>query len=380
MARILVIDDDRNALSLIQMVLSKGGHEVVTARDGPDGLKKAFAQPPDLAIVDVMMPMMNGYEVCRRLRADERTAHIPILVFTARTQEVDRQASLEAGANAYLAKPVMPAELLREVEALLAAAPAPPQPPREAWVVVLFSLRGGVGVTTLAVNLAVTLAQQGEGKVPLLDLSETGGHAALMLNLHPKHTLMELARSGKEINREEMESCLVDHSSGVRLLAAAPGPLTPGMLPGVAVEVAVKVLKEGHPYIVVDVPSSLDEVTRAALSVADEIWLVLSPEVASLQAAVFGLQVLRGWKLDGKAIQVVVNQVGPHLKLKDEIIAAALKKRPVGIFPFEPAQGQAINQGVPLALIKPLGALVTTMLSLADGVKERAEQRSKAGT
>ena len=117
---VLVIDDDGHTLRLLEFALTKAGHEVVTASRGKEGLEKALQQPPDLAIIDLMMPQMDGYEVCRRLRQNERTADVLILVFTARIQEIDRQTALEAGADEFLTKTATPGELVSKVESLLA--------------------------------------------------------------------------------------------------------------------------------------------------------------------------------------------------------------------------------------------------------------------
>ena len=121
MAKILVIDDDVDLLGTIRQILEvRGGYEVVASADGTDGLAKAQAEPPDLVIVDVMMPGISGYEICRQLRADSRTASVPIIIFTARGQPVDRQAALEVGADDYLTKPVPMQELLERIGRLLA--------------------------------------------------------------------------------------------------------------------------------------------------------------------------------------------------------------------------------------------------------------------
>ena len=107
MARILVIDDNADLLQMIRLLLTeRGGHEVVLSAEGADGLAKAAENPPDLAIVDVMMPGMTGYQVCRKLRETPATADIPIIILTARGQDIDRQASLDAGADVYIASTV----------------------------------------------------------------------------------------------------------------------------------------------------------------------------------------------------------------------------------------------------------------------------------
>ena len=120
MARILVIDDEADLLEMMRLVLEqRGGHQTVLSAEGPDGLAKALADPPDLAIIDVMMPGITGYDICRQLRANPATASVPILILTARAQPMDRDAAMEAGANECLAKPFSPRQILERVGAIL---------------------------------------------------------------------------------------------------------------------------------------------------------------------------------------------------------------------------------------------------------------------
>ncbi|MBN1564600.1 MAG: response regulator [Anaerolineae bacterium] len=121
MARILVVDDDINLLQMLRVMLERVGHEVETANTGERGIAAAAESQPDLAIIDVMMPELSGYDVVRKLRADPSTAHIPIMILTARSQPVDKQMALDAGANSFMSKPVMAKDLTERVAAVIEA-------------------------------------------------------------------------------------------------------------------------------------------------------------------------------------------------------------------------------------------------------------------
>ena len=108
MANIFVIDDDPQLLKLIHVMLERGGHQTTLINDPQTGLEQLQAGRPDLLILDVMMPKLSGHELCRQIRATEDIADLPILILTARTQAVDRQAALKSGADDYLSKPVSP--------------------------------------------------------------------------------------------------------------------------------------------------------------------------------------------------------------------------------------------------------------------------------
>ena len=156
MASILIIDDNEEILEMLQLAISKTtSHQVLLSTNGPDGLRKAHSEQPELAIVDVMMPKMNGYDVVRELRQDPKTADMAIIVLTARGQAVDKVAALEAGADRYMAKPVKIQDLVDEIERLLSEAPRI----KGRGIYPVLSYRGGVGTTTLAVNFALLFQQ-----------------------------------------------------------------------------------------------------------------------------------------------------------------------------------------------------------------------------
>lgn len=103
--RILVVDDEADLVETLKLRLEKDGYEVVTAFDGAEGITKAKGEKPDLIVLDVMMPKLNGYQVCRELRAEPQCKNIPVIMLTAKTQETDKFWGREVGADAYITKP-----------------------------------------------------------------------------------------------------------------------------------------------------------------------------------------------------------------------------------------------------------------------------------
>jgi len=117
--RILLVDDEEQLLQLVKMRLEASSYEVLTASDGQEGLEKAQKEKPDLIILDLMLPRMDGYKVCAFLKRDRRFNNIPIIIFTARAQQSDAKLGEEVGANAYLTKPFEAQTLLAKVKELL---------------------------------------------------------------------------------------------------------------------------------------------------------------------------------------------------------------------------------------------------------------------
>jgi DNA-binding response OmpR family regulator len=116
---VLVADDDPDILTLVGFRLERAGYEVLPARDGEEALALALERQPDLAILDVMMPKLDGYEVTQRLRDNPATSSMPVILLTARVQEADITRGFDAGADDYLKKPFSPQELRARVQAIL---------------------------------------------------------------------------------------------------------------------------------------------------------------------------------------------------------------------------------------------------------------------
>lgn len=128
---VLVVDDEEDLLSLLQYNLEQNGYEVVLARDGVDAIEKTREHEPDLIILDVMMPKMDGIEVCERLRKDAHFRTIPIMMLTARNEEEDKVEGLDVGADIYLGKPVSVSVVVSQTNALLRSARRHADPPDE---------------------------------------------------------------------------------------------------------------------------------------------------------------------------------------------------------------------------------------------------------
>jgi len=117
--RILVVEDEPGLREGIKAILEKSDYEVILASDGKEGLDKARKEYPDLIILDLMMPKMDGYKVCRLLKFDSRYKQIPIVIFTVRAEKKDEKMAYNTGADAYITKTLEPKELLDKIEELL---------------------------------------------------------------------------------------------------------------------------------------------------------------------------------------------------------------------------------------------------------------------
>ena len=118
-ARILIIDDDQIVVKLAGAILSSGGYDVISSTDAPVGLEMAMKEKVDLIVLDVMLPVINGFNICRLLKSQEKFKKIPVVLLTSRSEEEDRKIGLEVGADEYIAKPLNREHFLNVISSLL---------------------------------------------------------------------------------------------------------------------------------------------------------------------------------------------------------------------------------------------------------------------
>lgn len=363
-ARILVVDDDPVSLKVVTAILKQVGYETLTAASGSEALSRLDELRPDLVISDVEMPRMNGYELTRQLRQHPLTAHLPIMILTAHDTVQEKIRGFEAGADEYMLKPFEPSELQARVRALLRRAVISPIETQKiaGKVIAVFSLRGGVGTSTVAANLAVGLAQLWNCRVGLIDLSLTTGQGALLLNLPLRKTWADLAHvSVNDIDAELVEKVCLNHPSGAFVLAAPRRPEHAELITNDKVTRVIETLKEHHHYLVLDLPHDFSATTLAGLDHADEILLLLAPELASVHAAACALDVFDTLQYPRHIIRLVLNWTFERRGLARREIEEALQRPLDVILPFASENFvMAINRGTPPILESPptpLGAL-----------------------
>ncbi len=122
--KILVVDDEIYIVHILDFSLGMEGYEVLTALDGEQALEKARASHPDLIVLDIMMPKLDGYETCKMLKADDNTKNIPVILLSAKGRNVDQKVGFEVGADDYITKPFSPRKLVERINALLGQASA----------------------------------------------------------------------------------------------------------------------------------------------------------------------------------------------------------------------------------------------------------------
>jgi CheY-like chemotaxis protein/MinD-like ATPase involved in chromosome partitioning or flagellar assembly len=395
MSRILVVDDDTSLLQMMGLMLKRAGHSAILASDGHEGIEIARREQPDMAIIDIMMPDLSGYDVCSTLRKDPQTKDIPLLILTALSQHEYRKRAEASGADGFITKPVTRDDLVGNIEELLhsgarnfpefeeeaeassddvalpaaapqtsvASAPAAAASQQAAGLplVAVVGLGSGVGATTVAVNLGLGLMQFGRSCIA--DLHYQAGHVSAQLNLIAKGNWSSLASVEPGGDKRQIAGTLtLEHPSGVAILAAPTSP-TQARLRGDTLHYVFSVLSEGFKRIVVDLPAGLDPMNVASLQDARHIVLVIGDNPANLGNIPNAIATLQDMRLGG-TVHLVLNHTRPH-GVTHETVMQTLNAPLAADIPYEPAQVDAVTRGLPLIMSQPSSLFSRTILQLA---------------
>lgn len=366
-ARVLFVDDEEQIRKLLATYLGRQGYEVTVATDGFEALKAIRQSAPDLVITDVSMPNMNGFELTRRLRADHKTARIPVLMLSARKESDDILTGYAEGADEYVSKPVEMSVLSAKIDVLLkrVRATSGEMVKRRGRVIVFAHGKGGAGVTTLAVNAAVALAETKLYRVGLLDLNLEFGNAHLHLDLKPEQRLSDLAKVDPAgLDETVFGRAMTQDRSGVQLVSASDAPENAELVTVPLVQQSLDRMRAVADYVIVDTPATFGQHVLAAIDASDAIVIVAEPHVASMMAAKDWLDVLDKLSYPRERSIVVVNRTTQG-GLENDQVARFFNHRPDVVVPFTPVFDEAADRGRPLVVLRPDNAAAKVMRDLA---------------
>ena len=389
--KILIIDDDTDTVRLVGLMLQHQGYAISTASSGEEGIAKAGQVQPDVILLDVMMPEMDGFEVTRRLKADPLTRTTPILMFTARSLLNDRVAAFELGVDDYLTKPTNPTDLQAHVRQLLErarernkapAAPAAKESTPTRKIAVL-AARAGMGASALAVNLAAALQIRGQADVILTEFTPGQGTLGMDLGLPSARGLSDLLQSQpEEITAERVSAALVRHSCGLRVLLASDSPRD-AVLAGRAeqMEAVYRGLDGLAAYLVLDLGAGLPPWAATILKECHERIVMTDAGQNTLQHTRILLGEMEALGIASEDVRVVLN----HRVRFDTQFPVNEAEQGLGhsisvtLRPAPELMLAAARRHLPGVLAMPEDSVAQQILKLADGLLEATEAATIEG-
>jgi pilus assembly protein CpaE len=375
--KILIVDDDPDTVKFINIMLSRLGYQVVSATSGMEALERVQVEHPDLIILDVMMPGMDGYEVSRNLRRNPKTATTPILMFTAKTTIEDKLAGYDAGVNLYLTKPIHPIDLQANIRNLLAQKMVKTELVGDyGYVVGVLAATGGAGVSTVALNLAITYSKKYNVKVIGAELKPGQGSWALDLNLtEPVGLSNLLAMELDEVTIENVSKELIQTNFGIKILSASNkteyveyASNTPQL------ERILDHLSGLASIVVLDIGTSFHPGFNAILNKCNELIMVVEPQPVPIKRSKLLASELhlKGFGSVKTMSTVLVNRTRSDIVLNISQVEQILGYPAVMGFPPVVEQAyRASERAVPLVTVQPDGIIAMQFNTLASQINER---------
>ncbi|MDX1663442.1 MAG: response regulator [Candidatus Promineifilaceae bacterium] len=384
--KILIIDDHPDTLQLMELALQRRGYHVTGALSGVEGLRAAEKMEPDLVLLDIMMPKMDGIAVLREIRAHQRLNALPVIMFTAKNQAVDKQKGLEAGADDYLAKPTQLDELVNRIEGILARGvrrqvgedgdlALSASLPQKGTLVLVLAARGGAGATQTAINLATSLSVERE-PVTLVDLDARQGHVALYLKRGVQREVADWLQLPVDLMRSELEKFLVPYSSAlpegkqIDLMLSRPHLYPPmNRFPPRKIEAMVRILLGRGGCTVVDMGPYLATNAELLLQAADRIILCLSPERPAIIGARRQIQALRRIVDSDEVIQPLLLDYGFGKSLPQPSVESYLGQPLAGVIAIDRRElAGAVDRSQPLVTLYPESNAAARFRQLAEAI------------
>lgn len=382
---VLIADDSAQTRQSIKAMLSlESGLEVVgEAEDGAEAVLKGKLLKPQVILMDVNMPKMDGITASRQISQDCPGTAVVMISVQGEGEYLRR--AMKSGARDYLVKPFTVDELVGairgahrtvDMDAVYGKAPAPPK--AQGKVVTVFSTKGGVGKTTVAVNLASAAALKTSQKVALVDLDLEFGCVASMFGHKPTHTIVDLCHFDGELNIDLAERVLINSGNGVWFLA---GPLSPEQAAEVDgegrkvkdrdyVSEILHLLKANYDYVVIDTGCNFRETNLTALDLSDQILLIAAPDIPTLHNTAKCLDILTSrLHYSQDKVRLVLNRADGTMGLSKEDISRSLDYPISYLIPSDgPTAVWGANSGQPFVLRKGKTPIATALLAMAESL------------
>ncbi|MDA8235367.1 MAG: response regulator [Clostridia bacterium] len=393
--KVLIVDDIAETRENVKrlMYFEEDMEVVGEAGNGEEAVTLAEKLRPDIILMDINMPVMDGITSTEQISL--KLPRAGIIIMSVQGEQEYLKKAMMAGAREYMVKPFSSDELAETIRKVfdfearridkLVPAERKAEIRQEPQVITVFSTKGGVGKTTIATNLAVSLVRETGRKVALIDLDLQFGDVAVMLNVMPKRTLTELVQEIGQLDGELLGSYLVPHPSGVKILPAPTRPEYAELITATQVEKILGLLKQNYDYIIVDTPPVFNDTNLVALDASDQILLILALDLPTIKNIKLSLEVLESLHQRGK-VRIILNRSSNDFGIKYEDVERSLGFL---VAAHVPSDGRvvvaSVNKGVPFAISHPGSPVtlsikeLTKMVITGDGTQEQLKIKEKKG-
>lgn len=381
--KVLVVDDDLNIQRVLVFTLKQEGFEVHVASDGQAGVEMAASIKPDLILMDVAMPKLDGYAATQQIRAAEQGRKVPIIMLTAEADVEQRVRGLRAGADDDIVKPFHPLELIARIKALLSRAGS--STPRRASdratlgrLACFYGAKGGVGTTTIAINTAIALATRLKHKTALMDANLQFGDMRVFLDMGLDSASMVNAITENDLDAELLKRLVVSLRTGIDLLLAPPNPEQADIVverqrtDPRALSNILALFRRAYDYTLVDMAKTIDDFNLQLFDEADFIFVVMTADLSCLKNVRLVLETMDSLGYERNKIQLILNRSNAYTGINVDNAESALGRK-IDFQVINEYRGaiSALNSGEPFMSSRPdgpLGQSVSTFARELDAV------------
>lgn len=384
--KVLVVDDDLNIQRVLVFTLKQEGFEVLVASDGAAGVEKARESQPDLILMDVAMPKLDGYAATQQIRAAEESGRrVPIIMLTAEADVAERVKGLRAGADDDIVKPFHPLELMARIKALLARGGqlAPSTGTGDSSTLgrlyVFYGAKGGVGTTTIAINSAICLTRELRRRTALLDANLQFGDLRVFMDLGLDTASIVNAISEPDLDADLLRKLMVKHHTGIELLLAPPSPEAADIVmerqrsDPAALSNVLGLMRRAYDYTLVDMVKTIDDFNLQLFDEADTIFVIMTADLSCLKNVRLVLETMDHLGYERSKVQLVLNRSNAYTGINVRNAESALNRK-VDFEVINEYRGaiSALNSGEPFMSSRPDGPLGRSVADFAKKVDAAA--------
>lgn len=380
-----ITQEERNTLSEI---LNNVDYIVLAGE--ADSLDEAIDIIED-TVVDVVLLGSgideDGYKAAERLSIEY--PEISIVMLESELREETMHKAIFAGAKDVLIKPYTPSKLVDTIyrvhqlmkKKVMIHKENSVRTKRKAvsgQVFTIFSTKGGVGKTFLSINLAVSLAKQTGKRVVLVDLDLDLGNAALALNILPKFTISDIVDDIRNIDADLIESYLIPHESGIKVLPANATPQISEFINSDHIDIILRTLQSSFDYVVVDMPGRFHDALNPAFAIADKLFMVTTPEVSTVRNIKASLMTLNELNYPKSKIRIILNRLDSKGEIKAKDVEATLGQNVYSTIAADYRDViSSLNQGIPIVIKNPRDTVTKGINSLAKKLIDDIEVKGR---
>lgn len=383
--RVIIVDDTEETRSNIRTLLSfeKRIEVVGEAENGEEAVYITQEAKPDIVLMDINMPVMDGIKA-----TEEITLNVPetaVIITSVQGESEYLRKAMSAGARDYLVKPFSSEDLINtilktyemEIKRKEQVTGSKSNEEIKSKVITVFSTKGGVGKTTIASNLAVSIARISKKRVALVDLDLQFGDIAIMLNVSVKNTISDLVKEINQLDAELLDEYLVTHFSGVRVLPAPLKPEYAEYITSSHVEKIIKTLKEGYHYIIIDSSASFHETVLTSLDMSDRILFVSTLDLPTIKNVKSGIDVMESLHYRSEKINIILNKASEQFGIKYKDFENTLKRN---IWAYVPEDSQTVitsaNKGFPFVMTRTETKVARAIIDMAEAITKEKGSNS----